>query len=98
MRARLMVPWTDTKATGTELHVFQACSGWTVRAFTPDSKTGECREIGRVNNGYFNDLSFSPDGLMLASITGLGTVQVWDMDSGKERVILELIDASEQAW
>jgi WD40 repeat protein len=55
-----------------------------------DPRSGRRRQLLRGHSAHVMALSFLPDGRRLASVAGDGTLRVWDVESGKDSVILTL--------
>lgn len=49
-----------------------------------DMNTGQTQTILQINTNSVNNVAFSPDGLLLASIDGKAKVQLWDPLTGNE--------------
>jgi WD40 repeat protein len=63
-----------------------------------DVATGELLETLNGNTAYITNITFNPDGKMLASASSDGSVKLWDVKTGEILAALDIPDASSVAF
>lgn len=69
-------------------------SGGTIRLW--ETSSGRCIQILAAHSGWVHSVTFSPDGMWLASGGEDSTVRLWEIDSGKCKHVLDA--KSEIVW